>query len=199
MVKVRQQDGADDGFDRVPKNLAEWRERRARAPGCNGARFHGRVDQHPAVGRLLSRRATSRLSSQRGRRPDLDLAGSGGPPVPLSPGDGEQDNPSWSPDGSSVAYAAADSEGNTVSGCWARCGSAQRRSLPRSPAISSLSPVKWAPTNDWIAFNASDGLSIVSPDGQSGKALTEDTWMAFEWSEDGRNCSGSGRVTTAST
>ena len=109
----------------------------------------------------------------------------GGAPVQLTPGQGEQDMPSWSPDGVWIAFST-DSAG--TGGQWSlgkmQVG-AQAPPVMVARDIVPYSPVKWAPTNDWIAFNSSQGLSLVSPDGQTGKRLAEESWMAFEWAEDG--------------
>jgi dipeptidyl aminopeptidase/acylaminoacyl peptidase len=109
----------------------------------------------------------------------------GGTPMLLSPGQGEQDLPSWSPDGAWIAYAS-DSGGR--GGQWSldkmRVG-AKTAPVTLAHDIVPYSPVKWAPANDWIAFNASQGLSLTSPDGKTVKLLAEESWMAFEWAEDG--------------
>jgi hypothetical protein len=46
-----------------------------------------------------------------------------------------------------------------------------------------LSPVKWAPDGAWIAYDGRGGLSIASPDGKSTRTLSEQPWIAFDWSE----------------
>ena len=113
----------------------------------------------------------------------------GGPPVLLTDADGEQDNPTWSPDGAWVAYA----QGSADRGQWSL---SKMRPGGKAPSvllahdIIPFSPVKWAPDNAWIAFNRQEGLSVVSPDGQSTKVLAQESWMAFEWSEDGHRLFG---------
>lgn len=109
----------------------------------------------------------------------------GGTPMLLSPGQGEQDMPSWSPDSAWIAYASDSGGGG---GQWSldkmRVG-AKTSPVTLAHDIVPYSPVKWAPGNDWIAFNASQGLSLTSPDGTTVKLLAEESWMAFEWAEDG--------------
>jgi serine/threonine protein kinase/Tol biopolymer transport system component len=112
-----------------------------------------------------------------------------GPPVRLNEGEGEQDMPSWSPDGAWIAYAH-DSAGS--GGLWSL---SKMRAGAKSPPvllaqdIVPYSPVKWAPNNLWIAFNHQDGLALVTPDGQTTKLLGG-PWIAFEWSEDGQRLYG---------
>jgi hypothetical protein len=45
---------------------------------------------------------------------------------------------------------------------------------------------KWAPDNSWIAFNGREGLSLVTPDGQSMRVIQEQSWLGFDWSADSR-------------
>jgi hypothetical protein len=53
-----------------------------------------------------------------------------------------------------------------------------------------ISPVQWAPDGAWIAYNGRNGLSLVSPGGQSTRVLHEQAWMAFTWSADGQRVYG---------
>ena len=53
-----------------------------------------------------------------------------------------------------------------------------------------MSPAKWAPNNEWIAYDGRAGLSMVSPDGQSTRSLSEEPWIAFDWSADSRQIVG---------
>jgi Tol biopolymer transport system component len=133
------------------------------------------------------RLAYHRGSSQSGRIWISPVAG--GPPVLLTAGKGEEDMPSWSPDGTWIAYAH-DSAGS--GGLWSlskmRAG-ANSQPVSLAHDIVPYSPVKWAPNNAWIAFNHQQGLSLVTPDGQSTKVLG-DAWMAFDWSEDGQRLFG---------
>ena len=111
----------------------------------------------------------------------------GGRPIQLSQGGMTQDWPSWSPDGTAVAFAQA------VGGNWslakARVGAETPEILVK--AIVEFSPVQWGPGDSgWIAFNGTDGLSLVSPDGKKTRVLHEQAWMAFAWSADGQRVFG---------
>jgi len=118
---------------------------------------------------------------------------SGGPPIQLAPGEYPQDGPSWSPDGASVAYE----QGGAGVGSRQIAVVAKRRVGSRAPAevvTSDILPTKgivqWAPDGAWIAYNGQGGLSAVSPDGKSKRVLSEQNWMAFTWSADGRRLYG---------
>lgn len=45
---------------------------------------------------------------------------------------------------------------------------------------------QWSPTGEWIAYRSTDGLTIVSPDGQQRQVLAPDRAPALAWSRDGR-------------
>jgi eukaryotic-like serine/threonine-protein kinase len=111
----------------------------------------------------------------------------GGRPIQLAQGGITQDWPSWSPDGMSIAFAQA------IRGDWslakARVGGATPEIVVK--AIAAFSPVQWGPgDSSWIAFNGTDGLSLVSPDGKKNRVLHEQAWMAFVWSADGQRLFG---------
>jgi eukaryotic-like serine/threonine-protein kinase len=106
----------------------------------------------------------------------------GGPPVQLAQNEGG-DMPTWSPDGAWVAMVVRINGTSTIA--KTRVGA---RTTPQ--ALVSDVPVysrsKWAPDNSWIAFNGRDGLSVVTPDGQSIRVVQEQSWLGFDWSADSR-------------
>jgi len=114
----------------------------------------------------------------------------GGPPVILSRSDDAQDLPNWSPDGAWIVYPQ--NAGRNL-GKWSlvktRVGT---KALPQVLVadIVPLSPAKWAPSGEWIAYDDRAGLSIVSPDGQTTREISEEPWIAFDWSADSRQLIG---------
>ena len=111
----------------------------------------------------------------------------GGPPVDLIVENIEQDMPSWSPDGNWIAFLGSELGIGALKKM--RVG-AKSDSQVVAPDVGPMSPVKWSPSGTWLAYNGRDGLSIVTPDGQSAHAIYDEPWFAFAWSADGRRLYG---------
>ena len=114
----------------------------------------------------------------------------GGPPVEVAHANDAQDLPTWSPDGAWIVYPQ--NSGGRV-GQWSLMKMRVGSKTPPQVLVANiapLSPVKWAPDGSWIAYDDRQGLSIVSPDGQSKRTLFEDLLIAFDWSEDSQRIVG---------
>jgi Tol biopolymer transport system component len=112
---------------------------------------------------------------------------SGEAPVRLwnDPKHAPQRGPFWSPDGNWVAYYS------TLDGRSAvlkiRIGS----NTPELIAFTGLSrPVRWSPGNDWILWQDTTGLRLVSPDGKRDSIVSGREWLTYGWSRDGRTIYG---------
>jgi WD40 repeat protein len=59
--------------------------------------------------------------------------------------------------------------------------------LPLARAIPSTprTILQWSPAGDWIAYPSADGISIISPDGNTVRKLTGRNLMVFDFSKDG--------------
>jgi Tol biopolymer transport system component len=114
----------------------------------------------------------------------------GGPPVRLTETLGDQQLPTWSPDGVWIAFSQ---DSNGAGGKWwlmkSRVGAGGAPQVIASD-IMPLSPSKWSPDGAWVAYNSRRGLSLASPDGKQNDVLAEEPWMAFAWSSDSRQLFG---------
>jgi Tol biopolymer transport system component len=80
--------------------------------------------------------------------------------------------PSFSPDGSTIAYAY----GNTGIVVGER-----RRALTRDGGRQP----RWSQQGDWIAYITEAGIRLVSPDGARSRDLAPGRWLSLIWSQDG--------------
>jgi Tol biopolymer transport system component len=106
----------------------------------------------------------------------------GGPPVRLTNATGPERVGAWSPDGSRFVYNSA-SDG--------------RRSLMISKTSGQATPVElrpgvlgaisdWSPTGEWITFRDRSGWNLISPDGNSTRALGKINTPNLVFSKDGQ-------------
>ncbi len=108
---------------------------------------------------------------------------SGETPAPLwtDPAGPPQRGPSWSPDGSWIAYYGEVSGRAAI--LKARVGS---NSPPMMLAhMNRLNPVRWSPRGDWILYIDGTTLRLVSPDGKQTRAISQNRWETFGWSRNG--------------
>jgi eukaryotic-like serine/threonine-protein kinase len=106
----------------------------------------------------------------------------GGPPVRVVPGDGYQDNPTWSPDGDWMAFVVTMGDGFALH--KARVGAGSPPVSIKDPIVYPSVP-QWSPRGDWITVETPDGFGITSPDGTDTRILLEASVAAHTWLRDG--------------
>src|SRR4029078_4760592 len=102
----------------------------------------------------------------------------GGAPVEMRDLPGSNDAPSWSHDGQWIAFALGTPAGWSLA--KVRVGAVTPPVIIRD-GIAAFAPPAWSADGRWIACNTPDGLTLVSPDGQSSKVLDEDPWPVYGW------------------
>jgi serine/threonine protein kinase len=107
----------------------------------------------------------------------------GGKPLRLSSDNYDQRSPTWSADAAWIAYL------QNIEGSWAlvkaRSGGNSRPVVLRQGCLPSQP--KWdRKTGRWIACVTPEGLTIISDDGKESRALSQDRWLTYGWSDDGK-------------
>ncbi|MDP9360942.1 MAG: hypothetical protein M3P29_05755, partial [Acidobacteriota bacterium] len=91
------------------------------------------------------------------------------------------DSPTWSPDGSSIAFI------EHISG---RLRLAKLRLGVDSQPVPLLDDVTglmthWSPAGQWLTASTANGFFLVSPDGATKRKISGEHWLVHTWSSDG--------------
>jgi Tol biopolymer transport system component len=118
------------------------------------------------------------------RRRSLAISPSGGG-TPTIVADGYA--PTWSPDGSTVAFLWLKSDG-TIPVATVRVGS----NAEPNPIVKDvgLGAPEWSPSGEWIAVPIFRGVQLVSPDGKKSQLLEGMNGAALAWSKDSKTIYG---------
>jgi Tol biopolymer transport system component len=131
-----------------------------------------------------SRLAYSALLAGGGRRRSLAISPAGGG-APTIVADGYA--PSWSPDGSQLAFLWIKPDGS-IPVATVSVGSSR---MPREIGVFlGVNAPEWAPSGKWIAVSTFMGLTLVSPDGKDLRMLPMLNAPALAWSKDSRTIYG---------
>jgi TolB protein len=141
-----------------------------------------------------ARRGGTRIvfDSRRGSSLDLyvmKIDGSGLQPITTAPG--AERGPSWSPDGSRIAYYGADDEQANYDIFVINADGTDPRNLTNSPTVDDRYP-SWSPDGDQIVFHSNPegdyDLYMVNADGTDIHPITDNDAQDLgpDWSPDGR-------------
>jgi Tol biopolymer transport system component len=114
----------------------------------------------------------------------------GGPPIPLlESGVSYQDAPTWSPDGTWVAFVSTITP-DRWSLAKARVGGGGAALVVLKEEILPQSRPHWSPDGRWILCQTTEGLVLVHPNGKESRVLSEQEWLSYEWAADARRVYG---------
>jgi Tol biopolymer transport system component len=153
-------------------------------------------DRTWAIGALAFSRDGLRIAYQRlgettGLRVWISSAVTAGPPDQLAPlplGTALQDAPAWSPDGAWIAYVQGE-PGASWHLMKTRVGGGGE-TVVLNDRVLPLGRADWSPDGRHILFDSRDGLAITDPQGEKTTVISQDSWIAHEWSADSRTVYG---------
>lgn len=143
----------------------------------------------PAISPGGDRIAYQRYAEKSGYQIWISSVTGGGQPVQLVGGSLYQDAPTWSPDGTEIAFVGR-IKGNPSALMRARIGGAGGPTVILQSVPLLTSRPAWSPDGAWIACQTSEGLVIIRPDGTGQRTVSEEGWIAFTWDPGSRRIVG---------
>ena len=131
-----------------------------------------------------SRIAYTALLAGSGRRRSLAISAAGGG-TPTIIADGYA--PSWSPDGSQIAFLWIKPDGNIP---LATVSVGSDRMPHEIRGVPGVNGPQWSPSGKWIAISTFMGVTLVSPDGKDLHTLPAVIGQALAWSKDSKTIYG---------
>jgi eukaryotic-like serine/threonine-protein kinase len=101
----------------------------------------------------------------------------------------------WAPDGEWIAFQRTEGGKPQLFKMKPVAGGA---AIPLSKAAPSqfIGDLQWSPSGDWIAYPSEEGISMISPDGNTVRTLTARKLSAYAFSKDGAQVYGISRNRT---
>jgi dipeptidyl aminopeptidase/acylaminoacyl peptidase len=103
--------------------------------------------------------------------------------VQLVTDDSYQDAPTWSPDGSWIAYALSRAGRRALA--KVRVGAGEAPVVLKEGIVYPSNP-KWSPNGAFVTCDTPEGFSLVSADGKQTRTLAEETPLVHTWARDSR-------------
>jgi Tol biopolymer transport system component len=95
------------------------------------------------------------------------------------------DSYAWSPDGRWIAFLKMEGGKQRLFRVRPVAGSVPEALTNAAPALALYEMIQWSPRGDAILYSDGDGMSIVSPDGQTVRKLTRRKLLGYGFSRDG--------------